>query len=158
MPYNALKIFLLSLFIVYFFAGFYVSKTIRGEKYLIFPAFLFTQVPPQIGTEYTVRILEYGGKELDHPILFPDAYKLYFDNSIALPHYNSVIRYIGINIWQGQSGEIGHYIEALERSFLSKPVVYEIVRVKFDTIEYWRTGKTIEEKGIATFNTEDAGL
>lgn len=152
MPYNALKIFLASIIISYFYAAFYATSHVpEGEVYPFFSWFVFTRVPQKLNTEYAVKIAEYGNRKLDPPVFFADARGIYVKNSVALPTYNYIIQSLGANVEAGQPSKIKQYREALEESFLSLPVVYEIVRIEFDTLELWNTGKFSEVGNVTAF-------
>lgn len=152
MSHNVFKIFLVALFLLYFLGSFYTSGTLEGEAYPFFSWFVFTKVPPKFQEGYTIRILKYGDKQLHSPVSFEDAYDVYMNRGIASPQYNYMIRALGTSVENKDLREIKRHRHTLEATFLSQPVVYEVVKIKFSTLERWRTGQVLESKSIAVFN------
>lgn len=152
MSYNAIKIFLVTVIISYFYVAFYVTSHVpEGEVYPFFSWFVFTRVPPESNTEYTLKILEYEGRKLDPPIFLKDAYKTYLTPSIAPPTYNYIVQSLADNVIAEQPDKVEQYRNALEGGFLSREAVYEIVEIRFDTLEYYKTGKFYESESVAIF-------
>jgi len=157
--YNFLKIFLTSTILLYFYMGFYFSShTSEGEAYPFFSWFVFTRVPPQFITGYALKIVEYEGKKLDPPVFFQDSHGIYFKKILTMTEYDYTIRVLGENIERGETEKVEQYRKTIEESFLSQPVVYEIVRIEFDTLKYWKTGQFTEGERIATLTAKEKDL
>lgn len=158
MPYNVLKIFLVSVIVLYFYAAFHYNDTPTGELYPFFSWFVFTIVPSEFETEYTIRILEYDDKQMHPPVFFKDAYEEYFKKYLGIPRYNYMIQTLGESIEAGRAAEIQQRREALEKFFPPQHVVYEIVEVRFNTFKYWESGEFIEVESIAVFTSQNKTL
>lgn len=152
MSYTTHKIILISLISLYVAGAIYGSTTIQGEKYPFFSWFVFSGVPPKSQEQYDARILEFKGKALNPPVFLKDARGLYLIDSVALPQYSYLVRLLGVSIAGDSPEDIARNRQALEKNFLARPVSYEIVKVRFDTLEYFREGKISEINSVAVFN------
>jgi len=75
-----------------------------------------------------------------------------------MTEYDYTIRVLGENIERGETEKVEQYRKTIEESFLSQPVVYEIVRIEFDTLKYWKTGQFTEGERIATLTAKEKDL
>lgn len=152
MSYVTHKILLISLISLYAAGGIYTGATPQGEAYPFFSWFVFSGVPPKFQVKYDARFLEFGGKTLDPPVFFKAARGRHLKDSVALPQYSYLVNLLAEAIAQNNSEDIARQRQTLEGNFISRPLVYEIIKVRFDTLEYFKTGRILEIERVAVFN------
>lgn len=152
--YATLKKFILALFILYFIGGLAteILPAWRDKSMIPFYSwFLFDTVPNKKHIA-SLRILEYRGKVLEPPVLFVEAKGVVREP--RSPKARELISELNKSIRQNQKEETGRLREFLEQSFLPRCIRYEIVLIKYDPIERWKTGfYTVQENSRKEFST-----
>jgi len=156
MSYKLLKKVVIVFLAAYFSVGLLARFLSIGTErfYPFFSWFLFTRVPPRIQTSFDLRIYEFEGKQFDPPIFFEKAGSVYKKNSRLMAEYRNLIQRLGTAAKQNRKDEITQLRRELEANFLSHPVIYDIVEIRYNIIEYWKSGHIIEAKQIAIFNSQ----
>ncbi len=156
-PYQALKYIVFIFLAAYVIGGLATNPyTIFGEQdgkevYPVFSWFLFAKIPtPQ--SKYVLRLHSYGTEVYNPPLAFEETSFLFRAIGQTPTRYLQEVSSFGREIEQGRNGE--PYRTNLEKIFM-KPARYEIVRIHYDSLEYWKTGLTKKEKVLGIFSTED---
>ena len=152
-------LFLVSYFVVGVYAHFYIIN--QEEVYLLYSWDLYTKVPPRIQTEFAILIHEFEGKRLENPIIFERARGVLYSSLTEYRHatYNktsiqNIVRLLAPSILQDKTREIERLRMELEKTFLSHPVVYEVVEVTFNPIERWKNGRFININRLGIFTSQ----
>ncbi|NQV93275.1 hypothetical protein HQ403_02125 [Candidatus Kaiserbacteria bacterium] len=156
MSYTVLKRILVAIGVVYFSTSFFITHTATREISPFFTWQVFKIVPHKTQSSYSIRILAYQGNQLETPVLLDDAWDVYLSSKLyGPPQFQRLVEDLGRSMELSSTKELSEtYREKLEESFLSGPVVYELVRYTFDVLEYADTGTVSSEEHIAVFNTE----
>ena len=152
--YTTLKKFILAFFILYFVGGLATEVFPAWQDKSMIPFyswFLFDRVPNDRSTS-ALRILEYRGTIVEPPLLFQEAKGVVKEP--RSPKARELISKMTKSIRKNQKEETGHLRESLEQSFLPGCLRYEIVMIKYDPIERWKTGHyTVEQNSKKEFRT-----
>ena len=152
MSYRSTKIFVALFLAVYFLAGLYTSNLPNREAYPFFSWNLFSKVPQANVREFALRIVEYKGQRFDPPIFLNEAKGMY--SRARLHKYWGPINSLGRNIKSNNKEEIERFRRRVENIFYSHPVTYEIVRIRYNSVERWKTGRLQQVETIAVFTTQ----
>lgn len=151
MSYRFLKFFFAVALVIYF-AGGLATSGYQKEVYPFFSWFLFDQVPNE-KQDFTMRIISYGGQEYDPPLEFSQASHIFQSINQSATQYFYVIQDLGYGILNKNDSQAQNARERLEKIFLGAPAKYEILQVRYDPVQYWKTGEFIEAKLMATYET-----
>jgi hypothetical protein len=127
-------------------------KISYGEQYPFFSWFLFAKIPNPQST-LTMRMLSYGDTTYDPPLPFDKTSFIFRAVGQYSTQYLPVIRSFGGAIEKGEDTSL--YRKRLENIFL-KPARYQIVRIQYDPVDYWRSRAIKKEVLLGTFTTHDA--
>jgi hypothetical protein len=137
--YRRLQSLGIGFLIFYFVVGLLSLATPRQEIYPIYSWFLFALVPNQ-EDRYDVRIYAVGNYKMEKPVLYSDGP----DNISPDPHSITsykVIQKMGETYEKKDVKEFKRYRELFEKNSLWGKTDYEIVKVSYDPIQRWETGK-----------------
>lgn len=157
MSYKYFRALLVALLVLYWGAGYYYSKSFAGERYPFFSWFVFSRIPPRYETEDSIRLLELNGARLSPPLLLKDAYREnYFAKGpgLSISQYRFLARSLGSAVGRKNEELVRRYRTEIENGLLGNTVVYEVVRVRYDTIEFWKSGAVQSVEPLATFTVE----
>ena len=142
----------IAMYLLFYFAAGLVARGISGQEiFPFFSWFLFDKVP-NIKHKYMVRITNYKNEELKHPKFFSDAGGIVKDPHSVVA--DSLIGYFATSYIKKQDEVEGDKLRLLfEKNFLETDTDYELVRIKYNPLVRWKTGKIIEVKKLETFST-----
>jgi hypothetical protein len=152
MPYRFLKYFFAIFIAVYFIGGLYTRNTRAGEAYPFYSWFLFDQVPNE-KNDFTIRIVSYGGKTYNPPLEFSETREIFQTINQSATQYLYIVQDLGYAIIGQKQEQILTDRERLEKIFLGTPARYEVLQVRYDPVQYWKTGEYKELKVIATYES-----
>lgn len=123
----------------------------------VFPFFkweLFSQVPPQINTSYSARILEIDGEALAEPLYFEEARE--YQRNAQSPEAQLVLQRFGQAMDRGEILRTANQQELFEDRWLEadKTVRYELVKREFDVLERISCDCYISEEVMGVFVTD----
>ena len=150
-PLHRRRRHLVLILLVYCLGGTVSQKVLRVDE--IFPFFgwsLFTKVP-NVDERYRVLILRHRQTELDPPVPYLRA-----PNSMAAGnryHGRKVIQALGRAFDAGDEAGVQERRRQLETNYLRGRVRYELIFESYDPYEKWRTGKNLERRSLAVFDT-----
>ncbi len=152
--YRILQRGLFWLLALYFAAGLSMKQVVgRGEIYPVFSWALFAKVPNE-RTVFALRIFAYDGAPLESDFFYEEAEGIVPEpHSIAAQH---AIRRLGAAATRGTKEEEAEARRLLERLYLKTDMRYEIVRVRYEPRNRWRTGER-EIELIRSYSTVDEG-
>lgn len=107
-----------------------------------FSSWSLYHVAPGTRVEFMVLVHPYEAQKFDPPISLEDANARGF-----LKEYNSPTAYwkgiqrLGAGLERNQQQEVAKERIRLEDNFRSKDVEYEILKISYDPLEYWKTKK-----------------
>ena len=141
---------LVTLVIVYFFAGSASQKLVPGVDE-IFPFFgwsLFSLVP-NVESTYTVVIHEHGGKAVVPAAAFLKAP----DSIVRGNRYiaRKVIQKLGRAQDRGREEEARRLRSLLEENYFNGRVRYEVLFERYNPLEKWRSGVSLEQRSVVHF-------
>ncbi|MEX2090534.1 MAG: hypothetical protein WD989_00140 [Candidatus Paceibacterota bacterium] len=152
MSYRFLKYFFAIILLVYFVGGLASRNSAKGELYPFFSWFLFDQVPNE-KQNFTMRIISHGGQRHEPPLEFSQATDIFRTINQSATQYFYVIQDLGYGILNGNDRQIENARERLEKIFLGMPATYEILQVRYDPVQYWRTKEFKELKIIGVYES-----
>ena len=146
---------LILILVVYFFTGTVSQKLIPGVDE-VFPFFgwsLFSRTPNE-GRRYTILIEEHNGQKIDPPVVFLQAP----DSIVTGNRYigRKVIGRLGRATKRDHKKQVKRYRKVLESNYLQGQVRYELIFERYDPIEKWETGESIEFVSLAHFATGES--
>lgn len=138
------------LVVVYFFAGGASQKLVPGVDEII-PFYgwsLFSKVPNE-DSRYALLVHRQGGRELAPPVAFLRAPP----SIVAGNRYTGrkLIQRLGEAVEEGDAARVRELRRLLESTHLHGRVVYELVFERYDPLDKWRTGETLEERSLGRF-------
>ncbi len=147
---GTLKYATVLMLIGYALTGLWTRRLPEGERYPFFSWFLFNRIPQISETAYNIRILEAGGTPLQPPVTFKDAAPFFstVDNSPAA--YYQLIQELGQALAAHDTLE-GHRVQKVLDQHFTAPVLYEVLKVTYNPIEYWRSAQWQEAVRLAVF-------
>jgi hypothetical protein len=136
--YRITKLWLSSFLAVYFVVGLLTEIYPGREVFPFFSWFLFT-LAPQAGEQYALVLREVNGTMIDPP-------RLYQETDDLVPNVQSdkmaeLIQRLGAAIEQGETAKERQFRELLEANYLFPNTRYDIMRIDFDPLVRWRTGR-----------------
>ena len=156
MSYKLLRKIIMAFLIFYFSVGLFARYLSDGveDVYPFFSWFLFSKVPARIQIDFAIRIHEFAEKRFEPPIFFEKAKGIYDKTSYSTTDYYHLVQLLGMSLQSNRMNEVKRLRRELEKNFLSYPVVYEVVELKFNPIERWKTGQFIGIKSLVTFTSQ----
>lgn len=151
MSYERTKFGVFLLLLIYLFGGYFLT-TDTQETYPFFSWNMFNRVPNEISSDFGIIIHSSPDKTYSPPQFFkntPEIYNPYKDETL----YQIMIRKLGNSIQQNRPYETKKLRLELETNFVKHPVIYEIVKVKFKTLEWLKDGQFIEKNSLAKFKS-----
>ena len=140
------------LLVFYFVAGSVSQKLIPGVDE-IFPFYgwsLFSKVPAE-GRTYTLRIDQHSGRKVAPPVDFPKAPGTMVQGNRYIGR--KLIQKLGRALDRGEQAEADRLRTLLENNYLRGELGYAIFFERYDPLEKWRSGESLEERGVARFET-----
>jgi hypothetical protein len=130
-----------------------------GRDRELFPIFawsLFSTVPSE-PNEYAVRITAIDGAPLEAKPFLGDLFGRGFSSPRSTSELWAVTQRLGDAISAGGSGEVGAMRRLLEANFLcaTGQVDYEVVRLRYRTLDRWATGALGSIEPVAAFGTSE---
>lgn len=155
MSYKILRAGVLLLLGGYFVIGLllFVAVPYSNEVYPFFSWTLFRNVPQRTDSTVTVRFISADGKTFDPPILLDDSAGL-IDIHKAATNDAKLAALRSAFLSSDTQGTRDARMQ-FEQTFTARRVTYEIVRLTYDTIEHWRTGKYLKLETLARFTSGD---
>jgi hypothetical protein len=138
--YRRLQSLGIGFLVLYFVVGLASLATPRQEIFPIYSWFLFATVPNQ-DEKYDVRIYSVGHYKMETPVFYNDGAA----NIVLDPHSITaykIIQKMGEAYTRDQMKEFRRYRKLFEKNALWSNTDYEIVKVSYDPIQRWETGKT----------------
>ena len=122
--------------------------------YLVGSWNLYSGVPARIQSDFSVLVHSIGGQEIMPAPYLDDTPGLVFGRLIDYNHslVHDVMR-LGQAIDAGQKDAVRKEREKLEANFLKDQIVYELVHIRFNPIDRWKTGQLISTESLATFTS-----
>ncbi len=151
-PLRRLRRRLVVVLIVYCVGGAVSQKLLPGVDEII-PFFgwsLFSRVPP-VGSRYELMIHRHQGRAVAPPAAFLRAPERMVKGDRYLAH--KVIAKLGAALDEGDGAEAERLRRLLERNYLAGAVEYEVVFESYDPLVKWRTGESLERRGLGRFAT-----
>lgn len=152
MSYGLLKKSIILFMISYTFASFYITYEDRE----IFPFFswnMFNKVPPDIAEAYDVLIHKADTETFTPPKSINEVKNIYRPNAGGAALYRSIIGKFGLSLKDNNVKEASRRRAMLESKFLLHPVEYEVVHIRFNTIERFKTGRTLKLVSLGKFSS-----
>lgn len=138
--------------VLYFCFGTGLRMFVREGIYPFFSWNLFSIIPNE-QTIFTLRVLTLGDESYTPPRRFDELTELFKVLRQSPTEYVPHINDLGFAIQGGRTDKIGRYKKIVERIFFKTPATYEIVKVTYDPIEFWRSRTYTSEHVITTFDT-----
>lgn len=138
----------------YFFAGLATKRT--GEVFPIFHWALFANAP-DTRIDYELYILEQDGRRFSPPVLLQNTeeYKEWLAASYDIYNSLGVIDSFARAHQAGRTERAAELKGALEHNFVpGDKVRYKILRVEYDALERYRTGKVRAASTVGVFSKE----
>lgn len=157
MHYHRLKVLVIGFLIAYFVVGIAARTVTAGDEdtYPFFSWFLFSKVPSRIQSDYAIKIIEVDGKPLPQPTLLEKTSGI-FNNSRSLAEYFQTARNLGVSLKQKQLGQVNQIRTHLEKNLFSgRLVTYEVLEIRYNPIERYKSGKFISSERIAVLTPGD---
>ncbi|MEK7627917.1 MAG: hypothetical protein AAB421_00655 [Patescibacteria group bacterium] len=153
MPYSIAKGVIFSFLAMYFVLGFMTSFAQKGEVYPFFSWSLFSYTPNK-GEAFTMEITAVGGKVQNPPIAFNETRPLFEKISQSPTQYTPIIRDLGIALAHNKTSAIDLLSKKLSLLFPSGRFSYDILRIEYDPVEYWRSKTYTTHEVLGTFSGE----
>lgn len=109
---------------------------------------------PNTQEMYTIMVRSYGNEVLDLPRFFPDAYEIFDVKRTPPPKYLSFIEEIGKSIERGEQGMVVRWRNELEDGLLIRPVEYDVVKIKYNPVDYLKERKVLELEQLGSFTAQ----
>lgn len=158
MSYERFKGFIVFVLVIYFLVGLYTNYFIEGMRGDIAEVYPFAswglfQTVPNVRTKHTIRFLEVDGRRFDPPVFFADAHEIYnFRGRWPSDDEVRVFR-LANSIERGDREEVRRLREEIERNFSLKDVVYEVVFVSYNPLEFWKNREVRELRVLERFTS-----
>jgi hypothetical protein len=136
--YRITKLWLSTFLAVYFVIGLITEVYPGREVFPFFSWFLFT-LAPQAGERYALILHEVNGTVVDPPRIYQDADGLV--PNVQSDKMAELIQRLGAAIEQGETGQERQFRQLLEANYLFPNTRYDIVRIDFDPVVRWKTGR-----------------
>ncbi|NJL28698.1 MAG: hypothetical protein HC897_12800 [Thermoanaerobaculia bacterium] len=149
---RSLRWWLVAILVFYFFAGGASQKLVPGVDE-IFPFFgwsLFSKVPVYADT-YTLWVDQHRGRAVEPPVDLLHAP----DTIVTGNRYiaRKVIQKLGRACDRGETAEIVRLRQLLEQNYLRGKVRYEIRFERYQPLDKWRTGASLEQRSLGSFQS-----
>ncbi len=131
--------------IAYGIAGiltFDLAKKKSNEIFPVFSWFLFAEIPQKTHVRYTIRIHRVDDRDLVPPILFAAAEGYANPKSVSA---NKLIDEIGRANERQEEAEVQQMRRTLEENQIHRVQRYELLKMTYDPVERYQTGKKWEE-------------
>ncbi len=115
-----------------------LSKRKSNEIFPVFSWFLFAEVPQKKHIRYTIRIYRADNRDLATPLLFANASEYLNPKSVSA---NKLIDEIGRSVGGADETEVQHLREILEENQINRIQRYELLKLTYDPVERYQTGK-----------------
>ena len=138
--------------IVYFLLGVFAELTVNGELYPVFSWQLFSRIPSSQHI-HTVEIHTIGSTHYDPPLQFSETDFLFTPLQQSPTDYERIVSDLVLAIRENDTESIAQHRTEFEHIFPEEPYEYSIVRVTYDSIEYWKTRTYHVEETLATFTS-----
>jgi len=138
----------------YFFAGLATKRT--GEVFPVFHWALFANAP-ETKIEYELYIIEQDGQRFPSPVLLQNTeeYKEWLAASYDIYNSLGVIESFGRAYEAGRAERAAELEGVLEHNFVpGDEVRYKILRVEYDALERYRTGRVMTASTVGVFSKE----
>ncbi|MGF1511185.1 MAG: hypothetical protein ACFB9M_16960 [Myxococcota bacterium] len=130
----------------YILAGLMATAVPGFEVFPFFCWFLFP-ITPSVEDRYALEILTLGGRSVHPPALFQDLDLV--EDPFAMDAWTS-IQALGRAFERGDMGAVHTLQRRLQMNFLPAPSQYRLVRLRFDPLERFRTGRIQQRKALWT--------
>jgi hypothetical protein len=152
MSYRITKVVILSVLALYFV----IALSAQGKNqdpYPIFSWSLFSDIPnPR--NEFTIELHRYGDEVYDPPLRFSELSFLFDKLKNSPTEYTPRFTKLAEAIERRDMAEAERVQEEIAKMFMGKPYEYELIQVRVDAVEYWKTGHYDLVKSIATVDSE----
>lgn len=136
--------------VVYFFAGTISQKLLPGVDEItpFFGWSLFSKVPNE-DSQYAILIHRHDGQSIEPPSSFLRA----VDGMVVGNRYiaRKLIQRLGQAYDGGAVAEVESLRALLEQNYLAGRVRYELVYERYEPLEKWRRGTSLEQRSLAFF-------
>lgn len=146
------------IYCVYFLLAFVLSMGIAGivwspdGEFFPFASFSLFSVVPNVRVAYAIEIHDLHGRPVDPPLLWVHPDKASAEPTSSEPFY--AIQRFGSAFVKGHYDDAEYWRHLLEEDFLSPPVRYELVQVRYDPFERLSSGRLRQEQILASFTAE----
>ena len=148
------SIFVIGFILLYFLVGM-ITGFLGANQIFPFSAWdLFEDIPNR-RNDYGVIIMSYNGKIVSPP-------KLFQDSKDITPEYGSIIAYrliqnFGKAYDRSDTQEAERLRAIFEANYMKAPARYSLVKLVYDPVERWKTGK-YETAYIRVFSVRSEAL
>lgn len=132
----------LALLVAVLGVGAYLGITAPNQPPLYpFSSWSLYHVVPGDMSEYVLLVHEAGEKRFEKPITLHSAYKQGLLKEYVSPTaYWKGVQRLGSGLETGDAAVVLAERQRIENNFSARPVRYEVTRVTYDVLEYWRSG------------------
>ncbi len=138
MSYRFVKLFAAISLGVYAFMGAYAMRFPAREMYPFFSWSLFSTIPQNLEV-YTMEVHRIGVTTYDPPLKFREMREIFAAVDQSPTQYFAPIQSLGRALYAGESGARAR--ARVESIFQGQEFEYSILRIKYDPVDYWRTGQ-----------------
>lgn len=166
MTYFYTKLFVFLFIGLYFFSSLWIvyspwksqndnPDTLNITFFPLYSWTIFTDVPRTIESYPTLRISYVNGVAIEPPIYFVDADKLFDTSKKPKDSWYKLFEQLSRDIQSGDNAHILATRKEIEAGFLSANVTYELVQIRFQPIEFFRTRKVLNSISYGIFKTSE---
>lgn len=153
MTYTRWRTIALSVLLMYFFTGVASETFGTGEFYPVFSWELFSNIPAEVKT-FTIQIDEFDGEVYDPPLQFSEMYDFFNALGQSPTDYEQPIVNLGSAIEGGRADEVTQYSEEIGNIFQGAPYTYTVLKVVYDSLEYWETQQFTDVTELGSFSNQ----
>ncbi len=150
MTYEVQKRIVLVLLALYFCIGLYDNYFYGNERYPVFSWSLFSSIPNE-KTTYTVAISRLGVNTYQPPLRFDESRHLFELLGQSPTQYTPMIENMGMALDRGDTERFTREKEHFERMFGNAAFSYDLLRVRYDPLEYWQYQTFISTTSLGVF-------
>jgi hypothetical protein len=121
-------------------------------EFFPFASFSLFSVVPNVRTAYAIELRSAHGQPPDPPRLWMPSYEPGNEPTSSEAFYT--IQRFGAAYTAGRVADADYWRRLLEQDFLSPPVHYDLLRVRYDPFERLSTGELRQQEVLASFDAE----
>lgn len=147
-----LKYLAIGTLVLYFVLGAGLRVFVRDDIYPIFSWNLFSYIPND-QYKFSLRVLSYGTDKYTPPKRFDEMATIFEKIHQPPTEYVRDIDQMGYALQGKDTDKIARIKTRLDTMFYKTPATYEITKVRYNPVEFWRTRSYISEVVLITFDT-----